>query len=312
MTTQPNSLTAPIFLSAHARSVEPEEATSESTAVEHFESIGQRLRNVRPLTDQQIEQILLHQRQNGLRFGDSAVALKLATEDEVRRALSQQFDFPYATQTQCNLSSDLVTAIDPFGDQADVFRDLRTRLLLEHMDPPHPHHALAVVSTSPGDGKSYCAANLAISLSQLGRRTLLVDANLRKPTLHKMFGMDSQGGLGGVLAGHHSATDAIQAVPDLPSLAVLLAGGEPPNPQELVQRPTFTLLMAELLTRFDHVIVDTPAASLGADARLLAAKCGSALIVGRRQHSKVSELQALGSALTRTATHVAGIVMNAR
>lgn len=279
-------------------------------APERPKSIGQRLRAVRPLTDAQIEQILLHQRQHGLRFGDAAVALKLASRDEVARALSQQFDFPYVSTEDCALSPELVTAVSPFGEQAEVFRELRTRLLLEHLDPPQPRHALAVLSTEVGDGKSYCAANLAISLSQMGRRTLLIDADLRRPRVHQLFGLANRHGLSAVLAGHQSAATALHTVAELPSLELLLAGSVPPNPQELLQRPTFTLLLQELLERFDHVIVDTPAASQGADARLLAAKCGAALIVGRQGRSRLTDLQALAGAMARTATRLTGVLIN--
>lgn len=285
-------------------------AASDGAPIERVKAIGQRLRTVRALTDAQIEQILLHQRQHGIRFGDAAVALKLATRDEVTRALAQQFDFPYAARERCRLSDELVTATQPFGDQAEVFRNLRTRLLLEHLDPPHPRLALAVVSTDIGDGKSYCAANLAISLSQMGRRTLLIDADLRRPRLHQLFGLPDRGGLSGVLAGHQSAAEVIHGIEDLPSLELLSAGSPPPNPQELLQRPHFTLLMQELLTRFDHLIVDTPAASQGADARLLAAKCGAALIVGRSGRSQLKHLQALSASMARTATRLTGVLIN--
>ncbi|PZP32060.1 MAG: tyrosine protein kinase [Roseateles depolymerans] len=285
-------------------------AVSDAAPAERLQAIGQRLRSVRPLTDAQIEQILLHQRQHGLRFGDAAVALKLATPDEVTRALAQQFDFPYATGQHSRLGSELVTATQPFSDQAEVFRELRSRLLLEHLDPPQPRLALAVLSTDLGDGKTYTAANLAVSLSQLGRRTLLVDADLRRPRQHQLFGLPSRGGLSGVLAGHQAAAEVIRGIDELPSLELLPAGSPPPNPQELLQRPTFTLLMQELLTRFDHVIVDTPAACQGADARLLAAKCGAALIVGRRGRSPLKELQTLGAAMARTGTRLTGVLIN--
>ena len=87
-------------------------------------------------------------------------------------------------------------------------------------------------------------------------------------------------------------------------------GTLPPNPLELVQRPAFGLLMRELLTKFDHVVVDTPAASHGADARVLAAKCGAALVIGRRRATRMRVLQQLLHDLAKTGTHMAGVMVN--
>jgi protein-tyrosine kinase len=87
-------------------------------------------------------------------------------------------------------------------------------------------------------------------------------------------------------------------------------GTVPPNPLELVQRPAMGLLMQELLTKFDHIVVDTPAAVHGADARVLAAKCGAALIVGRRGTTRMKSVHALVSALLKSPTKLAGVMVN--
>eukprot|EP00456_Euglypha_rotunda_P025591 TRINITY_DN2067_c0_g1_i11.p1 TRINITY_DN2067_c0_g1~~TRINITY_DN2067_c0_g1_i11.p1 ORF type:complete len:183 (-),score=39.74 TRINITY_DN2067_c0_g1_i11:508-1056(-) len=169
--------------------------------------------------------------------------------------------------------------------------------------------ALAVISPDSGDGKSFFCSNLAVALSQLGGRTLLVDADLRGPRQHEVFGIENGAGLSGLLAGRAEA-NVIQQVNDLPSLYVLPVGNIPPNPLELVERPAFGLLIAEFISKFDHVIVDTPAAALGSDAAVIAMKCGSALVVARKGQSRLASLQQLVGSLSGTQISLAGVIMN--
>ena len=96
----------------------------------------------------------------------------------------------------------------------------------------------------------------------------------------------------------------------MPSLFVLPVGITPPNPVELVERPAFGLLMRELSSKFDHVIVDTPALIYGSDATVIAARCGSAIVIARRHESRVGELQDLVAMLSGTPAKLAGVIMN--
>ncbi len=272
-------------------------------------AIGDFIRNARGLSDAQIKQILTYQRANGLRFGEAAIALKLATSDDVLWALSQQFHYPYATGEDTPFDDELVAATDPFGDEAEVFRDLRSRLMMGLLADDQPRRALAVMSPDSGDGKTFFAANMAISFSQLGGRTLLVDGDMRTPRQHALFGVANQAGLSSILSGR-TEENVIHQIPQLPTLFVLPVGTLPPNPLELVQRPAFGLLMQELLTKFDHVVVDTPAAVHGADARVMAAKCGAALVMGRRGRTRIKALQSLLAGLATTPVKMAGVMMN--
>jgi receptor protein-tyrosine kinase len=199
-------------------------------------------------------------------------------------------------------------AADPFSVQAEAFRDLRSQLLMGVLGADQPRRALAVVSPDKGDGKTFFAANMAVALSQLGSRTLLVDADMRTPRQHAVFGVDGATGLSGLLCGRNEP--AVSRVADLPSLYVLTVGTLPPNPLELVQGATFRLLMQELLKKFDHVLVDTPAAVHGADARVIAAACGAALAIGRQGKSHVAAMKALVDALSKGPSQLAGVVMN--
>lgn len=271
-------------------------------------SIGDFLRRARQLSDGQVEQILQHQRKRGIRFGEAAVALKLATPDEVLWALSQQFHYPYALDHAREFNEELVVAIEPFGQQAEVFREIRSQLMMGVLAPEQRRSALAIVSCDPGDGKSFFAANMAIAFSQLGGRTLVIDADMRTPRQHELFRVPNEAGLSNVLS-NRSDSNLMYRVPELPSLYVMPVGTVPPNPLELLQRPSFGLLMQELMGKFDHIVVDTPAASSGADARVIASRCGAALLLGRRGRTRMRSIEPLLHAL-QGVTRVAGVTMN--
>jgi protein-tyrosine kinase len=271
-------------------------------------AIGELIRQLRPLSDKQVEQILAYQRRTGARFGEAAVALRLVDRKDVLHALSQQFQ--YGLFAGREISGELVAAADPFGDQADAFRELRSRLLVEALgdDARCP---LAVLSPDVGDGKTYLAANLAVSFSQLGESTLLVDADVHTPRQHKLLRLEQNGaGLSGVLAGLVQPDELVHEVPGLPNLYLAPAGAVPPNPLELLQRPRFGRLMRDLSEQFDHLVVDTPAALRGADSRVIAARCGAALVVARTGRSRMATLEGLLGALARGPARIAGVVMN--
>jgi protein-tyrosine kinase len=271
--------------------------------------IGAILGRALKLPSEQIDEIVAHQRERGLRFGEAAVELRLATNADVIRALSQQFDFPCVTANGQAGSEELVMAQDPFGEQADVFRELRSQLLIGVFSAASRNHVLAIVSPNSGDGKTYLAANLAVAFSQLGGRTVLVDADLRTPRQHQIFSVQNGAGLGNILAGR-SKSNVIHQVKGQPGLFVLPVGGVPPNPLELLQRPAMGLLLHELSMKFDHVLVDTPASERGADARVIAARCGAALVVGRKGQSRMAELRTLIDGVAKSSAAVAGVVMN--
>lgn len=296
----------PMRYAAHIRVPRPGEATPADDAP----PIGALMRDALGLSDEQIDRIIMYQRKRGIRFGEAAVALRLAERADVLEALSRQYDFPYTRAIAAHAhNSELVMAANPFGGQADAFRELRSRLLMEVL-AEEPRPALAVLSPDVGDGKTYVAANLAAAFSQLRGRTLLIDADMRAPRQHSLLGVDNNGGLSSVLSGR-SRNDVVQPVPHLPSLNLLAAGPLPPNPLELLQGPAFDRLMDEMLQSFDHVVVDTPAGMRGADARVIAAKSGAALVIGRKGRTRLEALQGLLDSLAKGPAQVAGVLMNA-
>jgi chain length determinant protein tyrosine kinase EpsG len=285
---------------------------AEAQASLHDRSIGRIIATANKLTADQVEQILAHQRQHGVRFGEAAVALGMANGEDVLWALSQQFHYPYASGNGSQLSAELVLANKPFGAQAEAFRVLRSHLNMRLFAAGQPKRAIAVISPDRGDGKSFFAANMAVAMSQLGGRTLLVDADMRNPRQHEIFGLADHGaGLSGILSGRAEA-NVIHSIPDLPSLFVMPVGTLPPNPTELLERPAFGLLMKELLSKFDYVITDTSAAEFGADSAIAAAHCGAALVVVRKHGTRVDAVRELTDSLSNGPAEIAGVVLNER
>jgi chain length determinant protein tyrosine kinase EpsG len=272
-------------------------------------SIGDIIAELRNLSAEQVEKVLQHQRDNGVRFGEAAVALGYASKEDVLFALSQQFHYPYTPAEDRTANAELVTLNEPFGPRAEHFRALRSQLMMRLFMEGEPRQALAVISPESGDGKTYCAANLAVTLAQLGGRTLLVDADMRGPRVHDVFKLSNRAGLSGILSGR-ADKGVIQQVAGVSSLFILPVGTTPPNPLELVERPAFGLLMRELASKFDHVVVDTPAAIYGADAAVIAARCGTALLIARKNESRLGLLQALVASFAGSSTKLAGVVIN--
>lgn len=270
-------------------------------------SIGSIISELRDLSTDQVEQILAYQQQHGVRFGEAAVALGLVSNDDVLQALSQQFHYPYAPKRADN--QELVTLTQPFSVQAEAFRAIRSQITMRLNHEGEQRKALAIISPDTMDGKSFFAANLAVALAQLGSRTLLVDADMRGPRQHQIFEVPNKTGLSSVLSGRTS-TQVIQQVEGVPGLFVMPVGVTPPNPLELVERPAFGLLMRELVSKFDYVLVDTPAAQYGADASVIAARCGAALVLARNNESRVADLVDLVGSFENCPVRITGVVMN--
>lgn len=273
-------------------------------------SIGAIIAETRHLTAEQVESVLAYQKKHAVRFGEAAVATGLASADDVIFALAQQYHYPVSLEEQKQLSAELVALNRPFSQQGEAFRDLRSQIIMR-VDPGSEvaRRPLAVVSADIGDGKTFVAANLAVALAQLGGRTLLVDADMRSPRLHEVFGLKNSAGLSNILSGRTEG-QVIQQVAGVQNLFVLPVGPTPPNPVELVERPAFGLLINELVSKFDHVVVDTPAAAYGSDAAVVAARCGSVLVVARRNESRIKAVGQLTQALEHSRAKVLGVLYN--
>ena len=272
-------------------------------------SIGNILIDVGRLSAESVEAILRLQSERGLRFGDAAIELGLLSDDDVHFALANQFDYPYLSAGDNSLSHELVAAYQPFSPVVEQLRVLRSQLILRWFDAEAQRKALAIVSPGKGEGRSFIAANLAIVFSQLGERTLLIDADLRAPHQHELFKLGSHTGLSEWLAGR-AGTEAVVRIPSLRDLSVLQAGAVPPNPQELLGRPAFSEILQALGHNFDVIIIDTPATRDFADAQTIAVRSGGALLLARNDNTSLPDLAALARNLQQSGATLVGSVLN--
>lgn len=265
------------------------------------------------LTPESAEHVLQLQKAAGLRFGEAAVRLGLLTEADIRFALAQQFDYAYlrAYDRDKAVSEELVAAYQPFSPEVEQLRALRSQLLWRWLNKAGERRkCLAIVGPARGEGRSYLAANLAVVFAQLGQRTLLIDADMRAPRQHRLFGLDNKAGLSSLLGGRLEV-EAVVPIPAFADLAVLPAGPIPPNPLELLNRPALDQLLAATRSRYDLVLIDTPSAESGADASMIALRAGAALAVARRHQTALAAFADLAESLLAAGVNVVGSVLNA-
>lgn len=261
------------------------------------------------LTPEGAAKIAELQRREGLKFGEAALRLGLVSEDDLCWAVAKLYDFPHLLPGSDNLSRELVAAYEPASQRAEELRALRTQLLVRWFNPGTRRPVLAVVSPHGGEGRSYVAANLAVTFSQLGERTLLIDADLRAPRQHRIFNVPDKIGLAAALSGRGERGAAVP-VPVLGGLSLLPAGALPPNPQELLSRTRFGALLKDMQTRFDVIIIDTPPAKVYADVQSVVYWAGSAVVLARKNHTRVADTNGVAQDLTDTGAHVVGTVIN--
>jgi protein-tyrosine kinase len=272
-------------------------------------SIGAILIDAGRLAAADAERIINFQRQASLRFGEAGIELGLITEGDVLYALSLQFDYPYLQPGPNRpISGEVVAAYRPFSQEGEALRALRSQLQLRWFDEAGKRTSLAIVGTSRGEGRSYLAANLAVTFAQLGERTLLIDADLREPRQHKLFKIENQTGLSNLLAGRMQE-QVVTFVYGIPGLAVLPSGPTPPNPAELLSRPALARIFQQSMSTFDVVVVDTPAISSGTDAMMLARTAGAALVVARTNMTRMAHFNEAVDAMSGSGINVVGSVL---
>jgi len=269
-------------------------------------SMGTLLRDAGKLTPESTEQVLQLQKDLGIRFGEAAVRLGLVSEDDVQQVLARQFSYPYLQKGQASLSPRLVAAYEPFSPQVEALRAIRSQLMLRWF--ARGRRALAIAGSTLEDGASLFAANLALVFSQLGERTLLVDANLRSPRQQEMFGLKPGQGLSDLLAGR-ADLDVIHPVPAFPDLSLLPAGTLPPNPQELLARAGFRNLNSILESRYDVVLYDLPPVCAGADALAVAGRAGGVLLVACKHRSRIAGIKSMAGQMAESGAEVVGSVV---
>jgi protein-tyrosine kinase len=260
------------------------------------------------ITYEEAERIHEYQERTGQLYGEAGIEMGLLTAQDVKLALAVQFGH-VTLPRDAGLSNELVAAWQPDHPAVENLRSLRSQLMLRWFENDAQHAALAILSPGKSEGRSYITANLAVLFSQLGKRTLVIDADLRNPRQHRIFGIPGRVGLSAVLAGR-SGPDAVVDIRGLPNLSVLAAGISPPNPQELLAREGLARLMSSLRSSYDVILVDTPAAAGCADAVTVAARAGAALVVACQDTSSMNAIAALTAQLREFNVTVVGAVLN--
>ncbi|MET0264244.1 MAG: chain length determinant protein tyrosine kinase EpsG [Duganella sp.] len=255
------------------------------------------------------ERVMRYQVERNVRFGDAALALGVLTEADIEFALSHQYDYPYLLRGESEINPSVVAAYEPFTSRVESLRALRNQLMWRWFDTETERRALAITGAERGVGRSFVAANLAVVFSQQGQRTLLIDADLRHPSQHTLFGLENRAGLSSLLSGR-SGIDAVQRVPGLVDLSVLTAGAPPPNPSELLGRPALGLALRDLAPHYDVILIDTPATAECADAQMVAGRAGAAVVVTRQNVSQVDKVRELVDEMGDARVHLVGTVLN--
>jgi receptor protein-tyrosine kinase len=272
--------------------------------------IGAILMDEGKLTPSDAEQVLARQRELGWRFGEAAIELNLITETDLRQALAKQYEFPYLVSGPDGVSKELIAAWHPFHPTVEELRAVRTQLLMRWFNPEAGRRTLAITSACAREGRSFVAANLAVVFSQLGQRTLLIDADFRAPRQQAIFNVPDRFGLSSALSGRADLSIALP-VSGLTGLSVLPSGPIPPNPLELLSRASFAALLAKAQSEYDAILIDTPPATEYADATCIAFRTSDALMVVRQDQTQIARTERAVRDLTDASARIVGTVMNA-
>jgi polysaccharide biosynthesis transport protein len=206
---------------------------------------------------------------------------------------------------------ELVAQHLPKSQMSEAFRALRTSILLSQAD--HPPQVILVTSALPREGKTTAAANLAVTLAQLGDKTVLVDADLRKPGVGRLLNLTGgkYAGLSSYLAGVSSLDLVIVPHPSIPNLAAIPTGPLPPNPADLLSSHKLAEAIAELRTKFKFIVVDSPPVMAATDAVILSVQTDGVLLVVRSGETPKAAFTRTRDLLATVKCHVLGVVLNA-
>lgn len=201
-----------------------------------------------------------------------------------------------------------LVALDSQSVASEAFRALRTSLLFSTVD--HELKEVVVTSAQLGEGKSRTAANLAIVLAEAGHKTLLIDADFRRPSQHIAFGRVRNVGLSNLIVQDATENETILAVDGVPNLWLLTSGPTPPNPSELLGSGRMRELIAKLRNYFTYLVIDTPPVNAVTDASILAAAASGTLLVVEQGRTTFPALKHAKEMLDRVGARTLGAVMN--
>ncbi len=207
-------------------------------------------------------------------------------------------------------SVELITTAKPQSQMAEAYRALRTSLLLSSLGAPPK--IILVTSALPQEGKTTTSINTAVVLAQKGVRVLLIDADMRRPSVHKTLGMTGPlTGLSNVLTGTATIQTAVVPSPQLSNLMVLPSGNPPPNPAELLASANMRTMLAQLREQYDHIVIDTPPTLSVTDAVVLSTRADAVVLVIRSGQTTKTALRRARDLLTQVNARVCGVLLNA-
>lgn len=227
--------------------------------------------------------------------------------EEVLRRTARKRDPILWERDQLEPCEQIILAHQPDHPHSETVRSLRTELLLR-CKARRGAGIMALLSPCAREGRSLLAAELALAFAQLERRTLLVDADLRKPSQHLLFGTENDMGLAQALTAggrHH-----FHGVRGLPEMTLMTSGDIPQNPLELLSGHGFERALSQWRRNFEFIILDTPPTSQYSDALAVASAAGSVLVLGRAEATRFSDLSEIRRNLSSTQSHILGAVIN--
>ena len=209
------------------------------------------------------------------------------------------------TNKVANIATQLIALRDPRSPAAEAYRTLRTNIQFSSLDKPL--HTLLATSTAPDEGKSTTIANLAVTMAQAEQRVVLVDCDLRRPSLHSMFGLPNNEGLTSLML-QESSRIPVQKT-EVPGLLVLTSGPLPPRPADILGSKRMEAVIAQLREHADIVLFDTPPVNAVTDAAVLATKVDGVLLVFRAGSTKRDRAREARRLLEKVNANVVGVVL---
>ena len=203
----------------------------------------------------------------------------------------------------------LITATNPKSPISEQYRTIRTNIQFSMIDKEFK--TIACTSAILGEGKSTTIANLAVALAQQDDKVLLIDADLRKPTIHRLIEVKNQYGLTSLITKTSTPEEAILPVPEISNLHVLPSGPIPPNPSELLGSKTMEEIISELSQSYDWLLFDTPPLLAVTDAQILGSRCDGVILVLRSHQTEKKELVKAKWLLDKTNINLIGTIFNA-
>lgn len=200
----------------------------------------------------------------------------------------------------------LIVKDNPKSPISEAYRTLRTNIEFSNFD--NDINTILVTSSGPQEGKSTTAANLALSVAETGKKVLLIDCDLRKPSIHKNFNISNNKGISNLLIGQFNFDDAAQMYGE--NLYILTSGTIPPNPSEMLSSKKMKTFLEEAKKNFDFIILDTPPVIAVTDAQLLSTMVGGVLLVIASGQAEILAVQKTKELLELVKANIIGVVLN--